>query len=55
MKPIASTNLPLKATDRILYLDILRGMAILFIFLANSLPFSVWWDLTAAARRMSRG
>jgi len=48
MKPVASTNLPVKTTDRILYLDILRGMAILFIFLANSLPFSGWWDLTAA-------
>ncbi|MCA1744567.1 MAG: DUF418 domain-containing protein, partial [Bacteroidales bacterium] len=35
MQPIAPTTLPLKATDRILYLDILRGIAILFIFLAN--------------------
>jgi uncharacterized protein len=35
MQPTAKTTLPLKATDRILYLDILRGLAILFIFLAN--------------------
>lgn len=35
MQPTAKANLPLKATDRILYLDILRGIAILFIFLAN--------------------
>lgn len=30
-----SATQPLKAVDRILYLDILRGIAILFIFLAN--------------------
>lgn len=35
MQTTTPTNLPLKATDRILYLDILRGIAILFIFLAN--------------------
>lgn len=35
MQPTTPTNLPVKATDRILYLDILRGIAILFIFLAN--------------------
>ncbi len=35
MQPTTPTNLPIKATDRILYLDILRGIAILFIFLAN--------------------
>jgi len=35
MQRTAKTSLPLKATDRILYLDILRGLAILFIFLAN--------------------
>ncbi len=35
MKPTDTANQPLKATDRILYLDILRGIAILFIFLAN--------------------
>jgi len=35
MQPTTKTTSPLKATDRILYLDILRGLAILFIFLAN--------------------
>lgn len=35
MKEYSSTAQPTKATDRILYLDILRGIAILFIFLAN--------------------
>jgi uncharacterized protein len=35
MQPTIKATLPIKATDRILYLDILRGIAILFIFLAN--------------------
>ncbi len=35
IKPIVSSN-------RILYLDILRGMAILFIFIANVYTFSGW-------------
>ena len=35
MEPVDKANSPLKGSDRILYLDILRGIAILFIFLAN--------------------
>ncbi len=35
MQATPPSILPVKATDRILYLDILRGIAILFIFLAN--------------------
>jgi uncharacterized protein len=35
MHPTAKATMPVKVTDRILYLDILRGIAILFIFLAN--------------------
>ena len=33
---------PIEANARIIYLDILRGMAILFIFLANIYTFSGW-------------
>jgi uncharacterized protein len=35
MQPTTNATMPVKVTDRILYLDILRGIAILFIFLAN--------------------
>lgn len=33
---------PIPTSDRIIYLDILRGMAILFIFIANIYVFSGW-------------
>ncbi|SOE22398.1 uncharacterized protein SAMN06298216_2837 [Spirosomataceae bacterium TFI 002] len=34
---------PIQASNRIVYLDILRGMAIFFIFIANCYPFSGWY------------
>ncbi len=37
--------------DRILYLDILRGIAILFIFIANISFFSGWWFLSESERQ----
>jgi uncharacterized protein len=36
--------------DRILFLDILRGIAILFIFIANISFFSGWWFLSESER-----
>jgi uncharacterized protein len=36
--------------DRILYLDILRGIAILFIFIANIGFFSGWWFLSESEK-----
>jgi len=39
------TTKPIQPNDRIIYLDILRGMAILFIFLANVYTFCGWYDL----------
>ena len=37
---------PIEAIDRIVYLDVLRGMAILFIFIANVYTFSGWYALS---------
>lgn len=34
---------PIQSSNRIIYLDILRGMAILFIFIANIYVFSGWY------------
>lgn len=36
---------PIQASNRIIYLDILRGMAILFIYIANSYVFSGWLSM----------
>ena len=36
---------PVQPNERIIFLDILRGIAILFIFIANAYTFSGWYDL----------
>ena len=41
---------PIEANARIIYLDILRGMAILFIFLANIYTFSGWGYMSDEAK-----
>ncbi len=36
---------PINSSNRIIFLDILRGLAILFIFIANCYTFSGWWSI----------
>jgi uncharacterized protein len=36
---------PVSTSNRIIYLDILRGLSILFIFVANSYTFSGWYSM----------
>jgi uncharacterized protein len=36
---------PVNTTNRIIYLDVLRGLSILFIFVANSYTFSGWYGM----------
>lgn len=46
---------PIQASNRIIYLDILRGMAILFIFIANIYTFSGWNFLPDVAKAQFDG
>jgi uncharacterized protein len=46
---------PKKSSDRIQYLDILRGIAILFIFLANIYVFSGWYFMDSEVQNSFSG